>query len=534
MTSLQPKNVASDVEEHETESTPLLAKAVDDSSYRPDVDGLRAFAVAAVVLYHMNPKWVPAGFAGVDIFFVISGFVVTSSLYAHKEMDQNAGDFILGFFLRRAKRLLPVLALVISVSGAALAISAPLWEAEMTPKFLKVGMAGMFGNANNWMLFGEVHDYWTQDDAAFNDYHPFLHLWSLGVEEQFYVFFPFVMLAGLGSSAASNLPWGESRSRLMTILSITVGCSMISAYFCQATGRDLRSFYFLPCRFFELALGAMVLPLCAEIKAVFEEKLWLLKLMEVSAAVLLLAAVIVTPHGAAAGFPFPWALLPSFAAMLYIAVGTATPHTWLNKAFASQGIVYIGRISYSIYLWHLPVLAIVQWMTVEGRSSILNNMFSGVLTLALSVFSFHIVEDPLRRLKGVTKVEVLGAAVLSSAAVSAYLYMLLQARLLTSGAQASLVRLTSLLAAVIFALCSQHLAWDLHDRLFLIVAVCFAMLIAQETYLLMQASAEDATGTAYMLIEHKQSAGMSRGRYACLEQLSRSDTMTHHGSCYGL
>jgi peptidoglycan/LPS O-acetylase OafA/YrhL len=141
----------------------------------------------------MSPSWLPGGFVGVDIFFVISGFVVTSSMLDHREVGPF--DFVIGFLARRVKRLLPMLLLVCSVTSLALFAVSPFWETKLVPRYLRIGLTGILGNANNWMLFGEQEDYWSQGSTEdFKDFNPFLHLWSLGVEEQFYIIFPFVLL----------------------------------------------------------------------------------------------------------------------------------------------------------------------------------------------------------------------------------------------------------------------------------------------------------------------------------------------------
>eukprot|EP00435_Cladocopium_sp_Y103_P016126 s3012_g4.t1 len=147
--------------------------------YRADIDGLRGVAVIAVVLYHLNSSWLPTGLVGVDIFFTISGFVVTSSLWGHFEEGQSLCTFCCDFFARRAKRLLPTALLVIASTALALA----------------------FANANNWLVY-ERADAQMNNDV--HDYNPFLHLWSLGVEEQFYIVAPWLLYHSLQALEKGN------------------------------------------------------------------------------------------------------------------------------------------------------------------------------------------------------------------------------------------------------------------------------------------------------------------------------------------
>ncbi|MFM9088159.1 MAG: acyltransferase family protein, partial [Cyanobium sp.] len=148
--------------------------------YRPEIDGLRALAVIAVVLNHTRSEWLPSGYLGVDIFFVISGFVITSSLLLHG--CEGPSDFFLGFYARRFKRILPALVVFVLIAGGAIAFFSPGGPS------LRTGAAALFGLANMY-LFREATDYFGQA----SELNMFTHMWSLGVEEQFYFIYPLLV-----------------------------------------------------------------------------------------------------------------------------------------------------------------------------------------------------------------------------------------------------------------------------------------------------------------------------------------------------
>ena len=148
------------------------------SGYRPEIDGLRAFAVITVIINHFNKEILPGGYLGVDIFFVISGFVITSSLYQRR--SKNFKDFISGFYERRIKRLVPLLSVFVLIMSIAICLFDP------NPRLsLRTGLTSLFGLSNLYLL-RQSTDYFSQS----TEFNVFTHTWSLGVEEQFYILFP--------------------------------------------------------------------------------------------------------------------------------------------------------------------------------------------------------------------------------------------------------------------------------------------------------------------------------------------------------
>ena len=157
-------------------------------TYRPDIDALRGIAVLAVIVYHFNEAWLPGGFTGVDVFFVISGYVVTGSLIKHQ--SESLGSQLGGFYLRRIRRLMPNLLLMVGLTSVATALLVPPSE---TRRMFTAASKSLYGWSNNYFAFSGT-DYFAQD-ANLN---PLSHTWSLGVEEQFYLCFPLLVAIGFG------------------------------------------------------------------------------------------------------------------------------------------------------------------------------------------------------------------------------------------------------------------------------------------------------------------------------------------------
>lgn len=352
-----------------------LEKEAHGSAYRADIDGLRALAVVAVVLFHINPSWCPGGFAGVDMFFVISGFVVTTSMMTHRE-TQHHMDFI-NFFARRLKRLQPCLLLAVLVSTLVLNIVCPPWNKRASA--YSEGLYGVLGVSNVHLALQQI-SYWDSDIRQLEgtDYDPFIHLWSLGVEEQFYLIFPFLFRLD------STPTW--------------LGLGAISALLCMCwshTARQTWSFYLLAARFWQLMVGVQLCYLLKKYQSAIQRliklRLELVVVRQVLCPTLLIAALLFTPSGE--GYPHPWSmLLPIPAASIFIIAGVSEG-SWLNTVCSQSWLVFIGQISYPIYVWHQPVLALL-------RHVLDNDMVWApglILTLLLAIASHYAIEKPMWR-----------------------------------------------------------------------------------------------------------------------------------------
>ncbi len=339
------------------------------------VDGLRAVAVIAVMVFHLREGWLPGGLTGVDVFFVISGFVVTASVA--QRQGGSFGDFVLAFYARRIARILPALALTVAVSAIAYALFIP--SAWLGDTIAKTGLAAIFGLSNLVLAAGD--DYFSVK-AAFN---VFTHTWSLGVEEQFYLLFPLIMYFGSKDAGAAG-----PRDRRVPILLALVAASFAAGALLSAT-RPTIAFYTLPARFWELGAGML---LCLT-RARWTP--WLAGAPRVAtviaaASAALLAAAFVEPLRF--GFPVPWALLPVLGTLGLIAVAVASPATPVARLLATAPCVGTGRISYALYLWHWPVYVLMRWTV--GLETAAQGLVAVAATVALATLSYRTVEMPAR------------------------------------------------------------------------------------------------------------------------------------------
>src|SRR6185503_2137061 len=306
------------------------------TTYRADIDGLRAVAVVSVLVFHAFPELLPGGFVGVDVFFVISGYLITTILLG--ELLQ-ARFSVLRFYERRIRRIVPALLLVLSitfVAGWALLFSDEL-----------KGMSGYFlsgvlsaGNLRNLMGGGYF-------DSA-SDLTPLLHLWSLGIEEQFYLVWPLVLTLGVGKSLS------------LRRLGVWIACSLVASFLLGIwlTPQHRSAAFYLPfSRYWELAAGGL-LALLNRARAP-GLSVWIANLLAAAGGLALGTAVLVIDGTR----PFPgfWALLPVLGAVSLIAAG---PHAWLSRELLSaRPMVGIGLISYPLYLWHWPLLSLARVST---------------------------------------------------------------------------------------------------------------------------------------------------------------------------
>lgn len=343
---------------------PSRPAAARGGRYRPDIDGLRAVAVSIVVLFHYGIAGVPGGFVGVDVFFVISGYLITAGTRDDLARDRFS---LAGFYERRIRRIVPALAAVLLACGlASLFVVLP----EDLRLLAKSTMAAAVFGSN--ILFSRLAaDYFDADNLTLV---PLLHTWSLGVEGQFYLVFPLVLMA--------------TRRRPRAAAAALAGLAALSFALGTwgAVHRPVSAFYLLPGRAWELLLGGL---LACWLPTAPARRRWAGDLAVATglAAIGLAAAL----YDAATPFPGPAALMPCLGALLVIGGGQSGGR--MSSLLAAPAPAWLGRVSYSLYLWHWPVIALARY----GRGPDLSIGLRGALlaaTVALAGLSYAIIERP--------------------------------------------------------------------------------------------------------------------------------------------
>lgn len=351
--------------------------------YRKEIDGLRALAVLPVIFYHAGFVWFPGGYAGVDVFFVISGYLITSIILEELE----AGRFTLaGFYERRARRILPALFFIL------LACLPFAWLWLLPDELADFGQSVMAvaGFVSN-ILFWLQTDYFGPTAEQI----PLLHTWSLAVEEQYYLIFPLFML----------LAWKLGKRWLVGIVALV---ALLSLGWSEWLWRQSveANFYLIPSRAWELMFGALT---AFYLRKNAPGQGMAAQFASLAGLALLAYAVLFFNEG----IPFPslYALAPVLGTTLLILF--ATPATWVGQLLACRMLVGIGLISYSAYLWHQPIFVFARMQALEEPGMELMAGLSA-LALLLAWFSWRWVEKPFRDRRRFTRHQIFTGAVIGS------------------------------------------------------------------------------------------------------------------------
>jgi peptidoglycan/LPS O-acetylase OafA/YrhL len=337
------------------------------AKYRPDIDGIRAIAILSVVLYHAGIIALPGGFTGVDIFFVISGYLIGGHIFS----ELHAGRFsFTRFYQRRVKRILPAFYVVLCFTFIfGLVLLSPI---ELTD-YSKSAIAAIFSTSN--VHFLRYSNYFQQS----SELNPLLMTWSLGVEEQFYLVNPVLMLA------AAKM----RRSFLLPVILATCILSFLFAWGQVHVAPD-KAFYLLPSRAWELGVGvAWAVGEATRARTIVPSRwVWVASLCGMSAILVPIVLLKST-------MPFPGPL--AAASVLGTALVIGCPSSWINRRILSlPWLVFIGRVSYSWYLWHWPLLAFLR-VASGGPLRPAASVVAVALSFALAVLSYYLVEQPLRK-----------------------------------------------------------------------------------------------------------------------------------------
>lgn len=332
--------------------------------YRPDIDGLRAIAILAVVIFHAFPGKISGGFIGVDIFFVISGFLISTIIFSSLERDRFS---LVEFYLRRVRRIFPALILVL-ISSMAFG-----WYVLFADEYKQLGKhtAAGAGFIQNFILWRESGYF---DNLA--ETKPLLHLWSLAIEEQFYIFWPLLL----------TLVWWRQWS-FLRITAFIAAFSFAANIYLIMRGHITAAFYLPLSRFWELMVGGVLAHVVLHRPQLIDKHK---DAQSFAGFALILTGLFLLDKGK--DFPGFWALMPTLGTFLIISAG---PDSWLNQnLFANKLMVWIGLISYPLYLWHWPILAFIRIVFVEPPEHI--KAAALVAAVLLAYLTYSLVEKPLR------------------------------------------------------------------------------------------------------------------------------------------
>lgn len=339
-------------------------------AYRPDIDGLRALAVLAVIIFHFNKEWLPGGFVGVDIFFVISGYLITGIISHQAER----GEFSFAeFYLRRIRRIVPA---TLFVTLASVIFGACFMLPEDSRSLSKSAIAATFSAAN--IYFWKFLD--TGYFAASSDTVPLLHLWSLGVEEQFYLLWPALLILALKAGGRYAVIIGTI---LLAAASFWLGQSTL-------TKDPSFAYYMLPSRAGELLIGAVTYWICGNTTRALRG--WISESLSIVGALGLAGSFVFINE--ADGFPGFISLVPAAATALVIIAG-AFGGSGISSVLSIRPAVAIGLVSFSLYLWHWPVLAFYRY--AYGEPSLLSAALTcAAVIVAGTAVSYFYIENRFR------------------------------------------------------------------------------------------------------------------------------------------
>lgn len=341
--------------------------------FRSDIEGLRAIAVLLVIAAHFAIPGFAGGFIGVDIFFVISGYLITGILF--REMNGTDTIALWRFYANRLRRLLPALATMLI--GSSLLANHLLHESQYREQGTASAMAAVW-LSNIYFTFSDV-DYFAEESTS----NAMLHTWSLGVEEQFYLLWPLLILF------IARTYRGRNRRTAAVILFSVITVVSLIACLAYSTWNPQFAFYMMPTRTWQFSAGALVWLITCEQKISEPKALTI----GASGTLLLVAAIFAIRPDAV--YPGPLALLPTLATCLLLWAGKTSKQTAIGAFLALPPMQILGRLSYSWYLWHWPVLIISEQLaTIRGHAG--NTALVLLITLLAAILTHILIEKPIR------------------------------------------------------------------------------------------------------------------------------------------
>ena len=357
------------------------------SKYLPSIDSLRALAVLAVIIYHVDVNYLPGGFLGVDLFFVLSGYLISSLII--KEYKKTGSLNLYNFYIRRARRLLPAVYFMITV----VLVVMVMFNGVLLKKSHLDAIFGYIYSSNWWYIFHKL-DYFD----SFGSQSPFKHLWSLAIEEQFYMIFPLLFLLINRKKKDKDGFYKLNRNFLYVILGVIL-VSLIAHIISFDINNISRIYFGTDTRAFSLlvgVVGAILYPMDKlNTKITPQENLVYSVVSLISIAALITIMIYTSEYNTwlyRGGF-----LLVAILGIIII-ISSGKQHTVMAKLLSFKPVVFIGKISYSLYLWHFPVLVLTTPVSEIGKPNIFFVVLRVILTFILAIISYALVETPIRKL----------------------------------------------------------------------------------------------------------------------------------------
>ena len=357
------------------------------SKYLPSIDSLRALAVLAVIIYHVDVNYLPGGFLGVDLFFVLSGYLISSLII--KEYKKTGSLNLHNFYIRRARRLLPAVYFMITV----VLVVMVMFNGVLLKKSHLDAIFGYIYSSNWWYIFHKL-DYFD----SFGSQSPFKHLWSLAIEEQFYMIFPLLFLLVNGKKKTEDGSYKLNRNFLYIILGVIL-VSLIAHIILFDINNISRIYFGTDTRAFSLlvgVVGAILYPMDKlNTKITPQENLVYSVVSLISIAALITIMIYTSEYNTwlyRGGF-----LLVAILGIIII-ISSGKQHTVMAKLLSFKPVVFIGKISYSLYLWHFPVLVLTTPVSEIGKPNIFFVVLRVILIFILAIISYALVETPIRKL----------------------------------------------------------------------------------------------------------------------------------------
>ena len=357
------------------------------SKYLPSIDSLRALAVLAVIIYHVDVNYLPGGFLGVDLFFVLSGYLISSLII--KEYRKTGSLNLYNFYIRRARRLLPAVYFMITVGLVVMV----LFNEVLLRKSHLDAIFGYIYSSNWWYIFHKL-DYFD----SFGAQSPFKHLWSLAIEEQFYMIFPLLFLLVNRKKKSKDGTYKLNKNFLYVVLGLIL-VSLIAHILLFDINNISRIYFGTDTRAFSLlvgVVGAILYPMERLHAKVTPQQNMIFSVVSLVSIATLITVMIYTSEYNTLLYRGGFLLVAILG--LIVIISSGKQHTLMSRLLSFKPVVFIGKISYSLYLWHFPVLVLTTPVSEIGNPNIIFVILRVILTFILATASYVFVETPIRKL----------------------------------------------------------------------------------------------------------------------------------------